>query len=103
MSALSGKNQGVNTILAKGSVKNRNLALLIDIGSTDSFIDENIVRKSGYQTNYCPPVRVTVVDDNYVMCTSHYKDFLLKLQGGSFKEDLLIIPFGGCDIVLGIN
>ncbi|XP_075083577.1 uncharacterized protein LOC142167313 [Nicotiana tabacum] len=101
MSALSENNQGVNIILVKGSAKNRNLALLIDSGSTHSFIDENTVKEAGYQATYCPLVRVIITDGNYVMCTSHCKDFMWKMQGIPFKEDLFIIPLGDCDIVLG--
>ncbi|XP_070055402.1 uncharacterized protein [Nicotiana tomentosiformis] len=101
MSALSGNNQGVNSILVRGSVKNRNLALLVDFSSTHSFIDENTVKETGHQATYCPPVKVIVADGNYVMCTSHCKGFMWKMQGKPFKEDLLIISLGGCDIVLG--
>lgn len=37
------------------------------------------------------------------MCTSHCKGFTWKMQGRAFQEDLLIIPLGGCDVVLGNN
>lgn len=35
------------------------------------------------------------------MCTSQCKDFLWKMQGRAFLEGLLIIPLGGCALVLG--
>ncbi|KAH0748079.1 hypothetical protein KY290_027311 [Solanum tuberosum] len=55
-------------------------------GSTHSFIDEHTVQATGHESSHCPPVRVTVADGNY---------------GRTFMEDLLIIPLGGCDLVLG--
>lgn len=101
LNALTGSNQGVNTILMNGTVKNRSLTLLIDYGSTHCFIDPHTVTRVGYKASYCAPVTVTVADGNCVMCTSHCQGFKWKMQGRSFQEDLLIIPLGGCDLVLG--
>ena len=75
LNALTGHNKGENTILVGGTVKKRDLAILIDSGSTHSFIDKHIVTASGYQPRPCSPVRVTVANGNYVMCNSHCKDF----------------------------
>ncbi|KAH0760050.1 hypothetical protein KY290_023543 [Solanum tuberosum] len=101
LNALTGHNQGENTILVGSTMKKMQLSILIVPGSTHSFIDEHIVQATGHQFSHCPPVRVTVTDGNYVMCTSHCKGFLWKMQGRTFMEDLLINPLGGCDLVLG--
>lgn len=101
LNALSGSSQGVNTILVSGTVKNKSLTLFIDSGSTHSFIHQHILIGAGYQASYCAPVRVTVANGSYLMCTSLCKGFLWKVEGRSFQEDLLIIPLDGCDIVLG--
>ncbi|KAF3639270.1 hypothetical protein FXO38_22780 [Capsicum annuum] len=101
LSALTGGNRGVNFILVKGIVKNRNLVVRVDNGSTHSFIDEHTVKETGNYSNYCSPVRVTVVDGNHAMCKSNCKGFTWKMQGKTFQEDLLMIPLRGCDLVLG--
>ncbi|KAH0725426.1 hypothetical protein KY284_001291 [Solanum tuberosum] len=67
-------------IIIEGTVKNRNLAILIDSGSTYKFIDEGNVKETGHEVSYCPPVRVTVADKNYVMCTSHCQEFSWKMK-----------------------
>ncbi|KAH0730200.1 hypothetical protein KY289_001388 [Solanum tuberosum] len=64
----------------QGTVKNRNLAILIDSGSTYKFMDEGNVKETGQEVSYCPPVRVTVADRNYVMCTSHCQEFSWKMK-----------------------
>ncbi|KAH0730196.1 hypothetical protein KY289_001384 [Solanum tuberosum] len=64
----------------QGTVKNRNMAILIDSGSTYKFIDEGNVKETGHKVSYCPLVKVTVADRNYVMCTSHCQEFSWKMK-----------------------
>lgn len=47
LSALSGNCNGVNTILVAGWVKKRALSILVDSGSTHSFINELTVVETG--------------------------------------------------------
>ncbi|XP_070028563.1 uncharacterized protein [Nicotiana sylvestris] len=101
MNALSGNNKGVNTILVRGTIGNRKLIVLIDSGITHSFIDITRVKETGYQDRHCPPVIVTMADGNYVMCTSICTGYQWKMQCKPFQENLLIIPLGGCDMVMG--
>ena len=101
LNALTGHNKGENIILVGGTVKKRQLAILIDSGSTHSFIDKHTVAASGYQPHPCSHVRVTMADGNYVMCNSHCKGLSWKMQDIIFIEDLLIIFLGGCALVLG--
>nr|XP_016489435.1 PREDICTED: uncharacterized protein LOC107809347 [Nicotiana tabacum] len=101
LNGLSGANKGVNTILVWGTIGNRKLTVLIDSGSTHSFIDATTVKKSGYQAQPFPPVIVIVVDGNYVMCTSICTSYQWKMQSRPFQENLLIILLGGCDMVMG--
>ncbi|KAH0720050.1 hypothetical protein KY290_004964 [Solanum tuberosum] len=101
LSALSGNHNGVSTILVKGIAKNRNLTVMVDSGSTHSFIDSQAVMETGYVETYSSPMRVTVADGNYLLCNSTCTSFSWKMEGKSFREDLRIIKLGGCDIVLG--
>ncbi|KAH0743295.1 hypothetical protein KY290_031288 [Solanum tuberosum] len=79
LSALSGNHTVENTILVKGTVKNRHMAILVDFGITYNFIDKSTVKETGHKVSYCPPVRVTESDRNYVMCTSHCQGFSGKM------------------------
>ncbi|XP_019230960.1 PREDICTED: uncharacterized protein LOC109211833 [Nicotiana attenuata] len=101
LNALSGDNKGVNIILVRGTIGNRKLTVLIDSGSTHSFIDATTVKESGFQAQPCPPVRVTVADGNYVMCIAICMKYQWKMQGRPFQENLFIIPLGGCNMVMG--
>ena len=48
LNAFTGNNQGVNTILVSGTLKNTSLTLLIDSGSTHNFVDQHTITKAGY-------------------------------------------------------
>jgi len=101
LSALSGNCNGVNTILVAGWVKKRALSILVDSGSTHSFINELTVVETGYQSCYVQPIRVTVADGNYVYCNSRCPQFTWKMGSKTFVEDLRILKLGGCDVILG--
>lgn len=75
LSALSRNSQGINSILVSGVVKNRKLTVLVDLGSTHSFIDEQTVIDSGYVAVYSSPMKVTVADGNYMMCYTTCAEF----------------------------
>nr|XP_009802879.1 PREDICTED: uncharacterized protein LOC104248335 [Nicotiana sylvestris] len=53
-------------IEVSGIIKNRKLSVLVDSGSTHSFIDEQTVKETGYHPVYSTPIRVTVADVNYI-------------------------------------
>lgn len=101
LNALTGSSQGVNTVLVSGTVKNRSPTMFFDSGNTYCFIDQHTVIGAGYKASYCASVRVILVDDNYVISTSHYQWFKWKLQGSYFQYALLVIPLCGCDLILG--
>ncbi|KAH0653018.1 hypothetical protein KY289_030696 [Solanum tuberosum] len=66
-------------IIIEGTVKNRHLTILVDFKITYNFIDKSTVKETGHKMSYYPPVRVTVSDRNYVMCTSHCQGFSWKM------------------------
>ncbi|OIT32972.1 hypothetical protein A4A49_14857 [Nicotiana attenuata] len=81
LSALARSNSGVNSILVRSISKNMSLTLLVDFGSTHSFIDEQAVKDTGHVPIYNPLMRVTVADGNYVMCNAICAGFSWKMQG----------------------
>lgn len=101
LSALAGNNSGMNSMLVRGIRKNRSLIVLVDSGSTHSFIDAQAVKDTGHVPIYNPPMRVALADGNCVMCNASCARFSWKMQGKQFQKDLRIIQLGRCDIALG--
>ncbi|KAL2461068.1 Uncharacterized protein Adt_44488 [Abeliophyllum distichum] len=50
------------TIRIPGKVRGRNIYILIDSGSTHSFIDDKLVQALGFQTDKSRPLTVTVAN-----------------------------------------
>lgn len=46
---------------------------------------------------------VTVADGNHLACQFSCKNFKWKLNHCEFQSDMLIIPLGSCDMVLGVQ
>ncbi|KAF3682691.1 hypothetical protein FXO38_01163 [Capsicum annuum] len=80
LNALSGCTQGVNTIMVKGSLKNKFLIVMVDSGSTHSFIDAQTVKEIGFKPTFSPPIRVIVADGNYMYCISNCLDITWTMQ-----------------------
>ncbi|KAH0730265.1 hypothetical protein KY289_001453 [Solanum tuberosum] len=105
LNALTGSIQGVNTILVSGTVKNMSLTLLIDSGSTHSYIDQQSHQRRSFQGVNTILVSGTVKNMSFTLLidsgSSHSFIDQHSHRIRSFQEHLLIIPLGGCDLVLG--
>lgn len=53
-------NKAHNTIKVLGKMKGKVITLLIDTGSSHSFINSGLVRELGLTTKHAPPLLVTV-------------------------------------------
>nr|CAD1832891.1 unnamed protein product [Ananas comosus var. bracteatus] len=103
--ALIGQSQPLDfrTMRLSGTAKNRRIHVLIDSGSSHNFLDSAIASKLGCHTEAVSPVKVTVADGNRLTSSAMCKGFKWKMQGVEFDTDLLLLPFKGCDMVLGIQ
>ena len=49
------------------------------------------------------PVTVIIVDGQEVRCAYMCQQFAWEMQGQGFVSDFLVMPLGGCEMVLGIQ
>ncbi|XP_070015925.1 uncharacterized protein LOC142174252 [Nicotiana tabacum] len=70
------------------SIKGKAVHVLIDTGSTHNFLDLNTGKRLGCALTAISPFVVSVADGN---------------KGVSFDLDMLVLPIGGCNMVLGIQ
>lgn len=76
---------------------------LIDSGSTHNFMDLSVAKRLGCKLDSITPFAVAVADGNKVHSSVMTQGVTWKMQGVDFRADMLVIPLGGADIVLGIQ
>ncbi|XP_074271624.1 uncharacterized protein LOC141595557 [Silene latifolia] len=102
VNALSGCT-GFQTMRVTGYVGKTAVHILIDSGSTHNFLDQNMAMKLGCKLDKIVPQAVTVADGSQFPCQLMSRKFSWQLLNTHFETDALIIPLGGCDMVLGIQ
>jgi len=85
------------------SVKGKAVHVLIDTGSTHNFLDLNTSKKLGCVMTTISPFAVSVADGKKIQSNYVCKKLDWKMQGVSFDSDMLVLPIGGCNMVLGIQ
>nr|KYP48389.1 Retrotransposable element Tf2 [Cajanus cajan] len=91
------------TMRVNGYHKKSPLHILIDSGSTHNFLDIQVAKKFGCKIENMDPVNVTVADGNKLRISSIVRNFTWTIQRTTFTSDMLLIPLGCCDLVLGVE
>lgn len=91
------------TLRVKGQSGKNPIHILVDSGSTHNFLDIHTAKKLGCKIQKMCPLPVCVADGNKLSCELGNKAFKWKLQGQEFVSDVMLIPLGGCEMVLGIQ
>jgi hypothetical protein len=96
-------NYAHNTKQIRGSYQGRDLIILIDSGSTHSFMDANVVGELQLSVENSPVLAVIVVNGSIMLCDSYTAGFTWFMQGCEFVANLRILKLGRCDMVLGVD
>lgn len=77
--------------------------MLVDSGSTHSFIDEQIGRKLSRVEILKQPLKVQIADGGQIVCNPVIPGCTWWMQGHSFRNDFTLITLGNYDIILGMD
>ena len=102
INALSGL-PGFQTMRVTGMYGKSPLHILLDSGSTHNFLDISMAKKLGCTIEETPVQAVTVADGNRLHCLHICKKFKWRLHNAEFESDMMLIPLGSCDMVLGVQ
>lgn len=91
------------TMKVTGHVGKQLINVFVNYGSSHNFIHPSTVQKLGLKTHKVNPLVVEVADGNKLTTSELCPAFSWKIQGQEFKADLLVLPVGGCEVVLGIQ
>ncbi|XP_035543610.1 uncharacterized protein LOC118347690 [Juglans regia] len=90
------------TMRLVGKIGKNPVTVLIDTGSTHSFIDMNVARKIRLPVEESH-LAVQVANGATFPCHSCCKAVLLRLQSCDILANLYLLTLGGCDVVLGVD
>jgi hypothetical protein len=91
------------SIQLKARVKNQALTILVDSGSSHTFLNSNIAHKLQLQASPITPMSVKVANGVVLSCQTEVKDLECWIQGHTFELQTKIIDMGAYDIVLGMD
>jgi len=91
------------TLQFRGQLRGQNILILVDSGSSHSFISTNLASKFNDLTTLTHPMAVRVADGNSICCTSELSGAEWSVQGISFHSDLRVIPLGCYDMIVGMD
>jgi hypothetical protein len=100
--ALAGT-EDVETLRLRAMVGSQVMLLLVDSGSSHSFVNSAFVARAGCDITPVDPVRVRVANGQFMSSTSAVKNLSWWYNGTTFADDMRILDLGGYDAVLGMD
>jgi hypothetical protein len=100
--AMSGKPLQ-KSIQLRELVKNQTLIILVDSGSSHTFLNSVVAKKLEVVASPIAPLSVSVCNGNILSCNSGVKDFTCWIQGHTLQVDAKVIDMGAYNLVLGMD
>lgn len=95
--------QGLHTIKVRGSIKNRQVSLLLDSGSSHSFISSALVKQLRLNPSPFSEVGVTVANGEKIPCNQVVEGVKWYMSNKLFSSNFHVINLGSYDMIFGIN
>ncbi|GJW51736.1 retrotransposon-related protein [Tanacetum coccineum] len=102
LNALTGVN-AYKTMRIKGYKSKQLLHILMDTGSTHNFLAMAAAKRLGCPLRRTVPLEVSVANGHQMVSEYMCKGFEWTIQGITYKADVMVIPLGSCDMVLGVQ
>jgi hypothetical protein len=75
---------------------------LVDSGSSHNFLDLEVAKKLGCKLELVSPMTVTAGGGNKLQAPFVCRNFACQLQQTTFLADVVVLPLGCYDLILGI-
>lgn len=103
VSAVAGVTENYRTMKVRGVHNKKILYILIESGSTHTFMDPEIAKKLNCNIHTPTMKRVAVADGGKLSVRGRVEQFQWTFQNATFQQDMMLIPLGNCDVVLGVQ
>lgn len=91
------------TMQLQGSLSGRDLRILIDSGSSHSFLSSTVAATIPNVQKLSSPMSVIVADGSTIICSAEIQYAKWVVQGHSFHSTLRILQLGTYDMIVGMD
>uniref|UniRef100_A0ACD6AFV1 Uncharacterized protein n=1 Tax=Avena sativa TaxID=4498 RepID=A0ACD6AFV1_AVESA len=95
--------QGATTMRFQGTVQNQEVLMLVDSGSSHTFISTELAERLQATTMAISPLRVKVANGGVMNCSQELLNLEWWTQGVQFHTSFKLLPLGSYDIILGFD
>lgn len=95
--------EGSGTMKFRTLVGNQVCPILVDFGSSTSFVNANFVARAALPTVQVQPVSVKVANGELMQSNTQVSQLAWWMQGHTFYTDMRVLPLGAYDAVLGMD
>jgi len=95
--------QGATTMRFQGTVQNQEVLMLVDSGSSHTFISTELAERLKATPSTIAPLRVKVANGGVMDCGQELLNLEWWTQGVQFHTSFKLLPLGSYDIILGFD
>lgn len=93
-----------SSLRVRANIGNQTILILLDSGSSHSFIDSALLSRIGLTPTPLPiPQSVKVASGAYMACKSEVKNLEWWVQSTNFSYDVKVLELGGYDLIPGMD
>lgn len=100
--AMAGTEAG-NTLRLRAMVGDQTMLLLVDSGSSHTFVNADFANRAGCVLSPSAPVSVKIANGQYMHCNQMVQNLTWKYQDVAFTENMRVLELGAYDAVLGMD
>ncbi|KAK0570568.1 hypothetical protein LWI29_003302 [Acer saccharum] len=93
----------IKTMKVRAVIKNVPVIVLFDSGSSHNFVDHALVKKLGLPMDASVVYDVMIGDGGQIKSKGGCSAVTIKFDQYDYTSDMLSLPLGGCDVVLGVQ
>jgi hypothetical protein len=95
--------EALETVKLLATIFAKKVIMLVDSGSSSSFISDRLAKAHPALITLPAPVQVRVANGQVISCTQELPKCKIQIQGHCFHIDLKVLPLNCYDIILGMD
>ncbi|RLM69449.1 uncharacterized protein C2845_PM17G09550 [Panicum miliaceum] len=95
--------RGPKTLKMIGQIQNREVTILVDSGSSHTFVSEQLSKLLSGSSLLQQPVQVAVADGSAIQCNSQFCNLQWSSQGCHFTSTARVLPLVHYDMIVGMD